>query len=148
MNRFLAFREFLGVKPAFQKALLGMAFLGIFCAGVYWNFTALEWRLYFAPLYEEFLFRGILLGFLAMQFGRKACVVLSSLLFGMWHLKNFGNFEVWEVLHQVIYATFILGPLLALLALRARSFWPGVFVHLFSNAVLHPLSMWILAIVL
>lgn len=144
MGRFLAFREVFGVSASCQMAVFGLVYFWIFCAGFYWNFTALEWRLYLAPLYEEVLFRGIVLGFLSTRYGRKTCVLLSSFLFGVWHLKNFGNFEVGEVLHQVLYAPFILGPVLALLVLRVKSFWPGVFVHLFSNAVLHPLSTLVL----
>ena len=42
----------------------------------------------FVPVTEEILFRGFILGALELAYGKVWAVVGSSLLFGLWHLKN------------------------------------------------------------
>lgn len=90
---------------------------------------------YIAPIYEELLFRGFILGHLLRRLSPGHAVALSSLLFGVWHFKNLAFIGVPEVLLQVGYAGLVLGPVLAVITLRTRSIWPGLMVHFLWNLV-------------
>ena len=72
------------------------------------------------PVAEELLFRGIVLRTLA-PFGRKLAIVVSALLFGLFH----GN------LLQMPYA-FVLGLVLGYSALQYRLVWP-ILLHVGNN---------------
>lgn len=87
----------------------------------------------FAPLYEEVIFRaGILSAFLAL-YSVPVAVVLSSVLFGLWHLKNI----FWEgktgVLKQMAYAALIAGPIFALATVWTGTIWLAVILHYINN---------------
>jgi membrane protease YdiL (CAAX protease family) len=71
---------------------------------------------------EELVFRGTLLGLLGRWAGVWPAVILTSALFAMAHL---GASVTWARLLGV----FLLGVLLALLRLRARSLWPAIAAH-------------------
>lgn len=103
-----------------------------------------SWHLIFVPFYEEFIFRGFLLGAFYERYGKGLAIAVSSLLFGLWHLKNFAILDSSIVLQQVLYATFIIGPLFAWLTLRYRTLWPAVMLHVVNNIVLAPLSLLLL----
>ncbi len=102
-----------------------------------------SWHLIFVPFYEEFIFRGFLLGVFHERYGKWPAIFVSSFLFGLWHLKNFAVLDPTTLCQQVLYAGFLIGPFLGWLALRNRSLWPGVMVHTLNNVVLVPLS-WML----
>ncbi len=103
-----------------------------------------SWHLIFVPFYEEFIFRGFLLGVFYERYGKGLAIAGSSLLFGLWHLKNFAILDGSIVLQQVLYATFIVGPLFGWLTLRYRTLWPAVMLHAFNNVILAPLSLLLL----
>jgi hypothetical protein len=79
-----------------------------------------------APLFEEFLFRGVLLTWLAhhlealwgSRWGWTAALVISSLLFGIMHL---------QLLALPVLST--LGLVLGLTYLRTGNLWAPVIVH-------------------
>lgn len=97
-----------------------------------------------AGVYEEMIFRGLILSALLVHMSSTRAIIFSSALFGLWHVKNI-FYQGWEdTLCQTAYTGFFLGPLLGLLAVRARSIWPGVIVHMGNNA-LAPLSWAFLA---
>ena len=74
-------------------------------------------------IFEEFSHRGMLLsGFNKM--GSVRAVVLSGLLFGLMHLN----------INQFFYA-FVVGMLLATVALITRSIWPSVIIHFINNGL-------------
>lgn len=75
-------------------------------------------------LAEEIVFRGVLLRALATQKRLWIAVVMSSAVFGIYH-----------VLPAQVVATFLLGCLLGLLTLRARSIVPAVVAHFLNNAI-------------
>lgn len=87
----------------------------------------------FAPVYEELIFRGWMLGRLERRFGPRRAIVLSSLLFGLVHVRNVYWREVDAVLGNVLYTGVLLGPLLAWVTLRTRSLWPAVVLHYANN---------------
>jgi membrane protease YdiL (CAAX protease family) len=75
-------------------------------------------------LAEEIVFRGVLARGLATRIAPASAIVISAAVFGLYHL----------VPAQMI-ATFLLGILLALLALRAGSALPSMIAHALNNAV-------------
>ncbi|WP_028863235.1 CPBP family intramembrane glutamic endopeptidase [Psychromonas aquimarina] len=83
-----------------------------------------------APLLEEMLFRGIILrGFLS-HYSPKKSIILSALLFGIFHLN----------LYQ-IPAAFFLGCFFGGLYYFSRSLWPSIFAHAIYNGGIYMLSM-------
>lgn len=88
-------------------------------------------------LEEEIFFRGLLYSFVKDKFsGRKnqiiLSVVLSSLIFGLFHLFNLLSGNGGLVLLQVFY-TFFLGCLLATLKESTGDIYIGLFVHALFN---------------
>lgn len=75
-------------------------------------------------LAEEIVFRGVLARALATQKRLPVVVVVSSAIFGIYH-----------VLPAQVVATFMLGCLLSLLTLRARSIVPAIVAHFLNNAI-------------
>lgn len=75
-------------------------------------------------LAEEIVFRGVLARALANQKRLVVAIVISSAVFGIYH-----------VLPAQVVATFMLGCLLSLLTLRARSIVPAVIAHFLNNAI-------------
>lgn len=74
-------------------------------------------------IFEEFSHRGMLLsGFNKM--GSVKAIVMSGLLFGLMHLN----------INQFFYA-FVVGMLLATVALITRSIWPSVIIHFINNGL-------------
>ena len=76
-----------------------------------------------APVGEELIFRGALLGGLRQKYGVATSVVLSGLAFMAMHMNP----------SQTVYQ-FFLGCTCALVALAAGSVLPSILVHSFSNA--------------
>lgn len=88
---------------------------------------------YFAPIYEEIIFRGILLPYLLIDQSVAVSIIVSSLLFGIWHLKNIEHMEKRELLFQILYAALIIGPLLGYIAVITGTIWVGVILHYLNN---------------
>lgn len=72
---------------------------------------------------EEFLHRGILLRGI-YKIGSKKAIVISSLLFGLVHFN----------VNQFFYA-FILGMLMSLITIVAKSIYPAIIIHFVNNFV-------------
>ncbi len=72
---------------------------------------------------EEFLHRGILLNGLK-DIGIKKAIVISSLMFGLLHFN----------INQFFYA-FVLGMLMALVAVVSKSIYPAIIIHFTNNAI-------------
>lgn len=75
-------------------------------------------------LAEEIVFRGVLARSLANQKRLPIAILVSSAVFGIYH-----------IMPAQVVATFLLGCLLSLLTLRARSIVPAVVAHFLNNAV-------------
>lgn len=90
----------------------------------------------FAPVYEEMLFRGVILTVLLSRFKVWKAIVFSSLLFGLWHLKNLVFMDVPSVLHQVCYTGLVFGPLMAWVTYRTKTVWVAACIHYLNNAVM------------
>ena len=72
---------------------------------------------------EEFLHRGVLLQG-TFRIGAKKAILISSLLFGLVHFN----------VNQFFYA-FILGMLMALVSIVARSIYPAMIIHFVNNFI-------------
>jgi ABC-2 type transport system permease protein/sodium transport system permease protein len=83
------------------------------------------------PLVEEFFFRGYLLAaFLSV--GRPLwAMTASAVLFGLFHLLVLDSLAV-----ERLIPTTLLGLLLAWIARRTGSIWPGVAMHVTHNSLL------------
>jgi membrane protease YdiL (CAAX protease family) len=81
-----------------------------------------------APIVEELLFRGLLYRYLRGRVGVVAAVVISALVFA--------------VLHVVIPPLFVMGIVLAVLAERTGSLWPGIVLHATNNGLV-VLALWL-----
>ncbi|MEM1238741.1 MAG: type II CAAX endopeptidase family protein [Cyanobacteria bacterium P01_H01_bin.26] len=76
----------------------------------------------FAPIAEEFVFRGILLQRWAVRWNLPAGIVLSSVLFGLLHINNPIGLTMF-------------GVVMALLYIRTRSLWVPIIAHALNNIV-------------
>ena len=75
------------------------------------------------PIFEEIVFRGVLLGALA-PYGRNFAIVTSAVMFGLYH----GDFT------QGLFA-FVMGLLLGFVAMEYSLLW-SIVLHVFNNAVI------------
>lgn len=92
------------------------------------NESAVTWQMWLyiglaAPVFEEAVFRGVLMGALA-PYGRNFAIVTSALMFGLYH----GD------LVQGLFA-FVMGLVLGFVAMEYSLLW-SIVLHVFNNAVL------------
>ena len=78
--------------------------------------------LVFAPITEEFVFRGVLLQRWAVRWNLPVGVIMSSVLFGMLHINNPMGLTMF-------------GVIMALLYIRTRSLWVPIIAHALNNVV-------------
>ena len=76
----------------------------------------------FAPVAEEFVFRGVLLQRWAVRWNLPVGIILSSILFGMLHINNPLGLTMF-------------GVIMALLYIRTRSLWAPIIAHALNNIV-------------
>lgn len=77
-----------------------------------------------APVAEEILFRGYLLGKLRKFAPTWIAIVVSSLLFGLVHFNP-----------SVSVDTFVLGLVLAWMTVKTKSLWPAILIHMIKNGL-------------
>jgi len=89
-----------------------------------------------AGIYEEIIFRGVILTLLLDRLSENKSMLVSALAFGAIHLLNMLNPShqgiVW-IGAQVIWA-FALGVMYAYLVIRINSILPAIILHYFINA--------------
>ena len=94
-----------------------------------------------AAFLEELLFRGIVFGALRLLGqGQLKALIISSLLFGIFHLRNLwwaGWRRSWRTTR---YAGLIAGPIFGIVRILSGDIYLGILVHFLHNlAVLLPL---------
>lgn len=89
----------------------------------FYTFLILIYVVVLGPLFEELLFRGLILRTLD-QYHRGFAILISSLLFGMLHMN----------LQQGI-VTFAIGCVLAYVSLKYDSLWLPIGMHMINNLV-------------
>ena len=91
-----------------------------------------------APIWEEVLFRGLILVGLLSLYSPAVAIVISSLLFGLWHFKNICFLPKRELVNQMIYAGTFFGLVVACVTLISGTIWLAVIVHYLNN-ILSPI---------
>jgi len=87
----------------------------------------------FVPIYEEVIFRGLLLGFFVERLGKKKAVIIVSLLFALWHLKNIFFLPVPALVYQMAVTGLIISPIFCYVTLRTKTIWLAVILHYLIN---------------
>ena len=77
-----------------------------------------------APLFEEFLCRGYLLGSLRERYGSLRAVLFSALFFGILHLQP-----------VAVVNAFLMGVVLGVVYLATRTLWVPILLHAANNAL-------------
>ena len=88
---------------------------------VFWAFVKIA---VFAPLFEEFLCRGLILRGLLYRMGPFMAILWSSLMFGLMHLN------VWQAVPAICFGCFF-----GWIYYRTRSFWTVVGLHSLNNVL-------------
>ena len=77
----------------------------------------------FIPIFEEIIFRGIILRFFSERFPFWIAAVLTSFFFGIAHTYSLG----------VMVITFFMGLLMAILCKKTNSIIPAMLFHIMNN---------------
>lgn len=93
--------------PVFEQPLLGLIALVIL-----------------APIFEEFLFRGIVLRGLLFRYPKWRAILISALLFAFFHVNAYQ-----------IFGALATGLFLGWLYFRSKSIWPPVIAHASYNGI-------------
>ncbi len=88
---------------------------------------------FLSSIYEEIIFRGIVLFGLLHITNSIYAVITSSLLFGLWHLKNHKWQTRSQTMYQVVYTGLIFGPIMAIISLWTGTIWIAVILHYIHN---------------
>jgi membrane protease YdiL (CAAX protease family) len=102
-------------------------------------------------LFEETIFRGVLLGVLLRAWTRRTAVVVSSVLFGFWHLvpalsdaNGQSGAATIGVVVGTIAATPVAGLVFASLRLRSGSLAAPVLAHIATNSLTYLAVLFVL----
>lgn len=82
---------------------------------------------------EEFVFRGVILNLLDQRFGRKAAIIVPSVLFGILHLSS--DLSILSAVLVLIAGTTV-GIMFSLISLEGSSIWNSAAVHAVWNIVI------------
>lgn len=93
----------------------------------------------FPSIFEEVVFRGIILTVFLGMYSERKSIIFSSAAFGLWHALNLvnGAHLVWTI-GQVVWA-FIMGLFYGYVFVRTRSLLPPMIVHYLSNVFISTL---------
>jgi membrane protease YdiL (CAAX protease family) len=88
-----------------------------------------------APVAEETLFRGYLLGKIMEKVNKWAAVIVTAIVFGLLHLPGAITENGVDLQWAVAIDTLSLGFILGLLRLFTGSIWAGILLHMIKNSV-------------
>ena len=77
-----------------------------------------------APIFEELIFRGIILDGFLRQMSPKKAILYSAFLFALIHMNP------WQFAH-----TFLLGAGIGWVYFRTKSIWPCIWIHFVNNGM-------------
>src|SRR6202012_4223816 len=92
-----------------------------------------------APCIEELFFRGLLQRWLTERLPSLAAILLSGLIFALFHFKMLLHFNSWGVLLTLGIGS--LGVATGLLFRKYESLWPGCVLHASYNLSLIGVSL-------
>lgn len=90
----------------------------------------------YAAFMEEILFRGVIFGLVMATWNNTVVsVAISSLAFGIWHLKNWGwHRNKKALINQFLYTTFVYGPIFAFLRIYTGDIYLAILFHYITDA--------------
>ncbi|MBR5885446.1 MAG: CPBP family intramembrane metalloprotease [Alistipes sp.] len=88
------------------------------------GFWAIVTALFFAPIFEELIFRGLILESLLRRHRRLFSVIVSSLLFAIVHFQP-----------SVVFSAFVSGLILGTIYLHTNSIFSTIILHSINNAI-------------
>ena len=88
------------------------------------GFWAIVTAVFFAPICEEFIFRGLVLESLLRRHRRLFSVIVSSLLFAIVHFQP-----------SVMFSAFVSGLILGTIYLHTNSIFSTIILHSINNAI-------------
>ena len=88
------------------------------------GFWAIVTALFFAPIFEELIFRGLILESLLRRHRRLFSVIVSSLLFAIVHFQP-----------SVMFSAFVSGLILGTIYLHTNSIFSTIILHSINNAI-------------
>mgnify|MGYP003404676345 CR=1 FL=1 len=89
----------------------------------------------FAPIYEEIIFRWIIQNELTRLYGTTRSIIGTSLLFGIYHLKNIYRLSPWIQVQQILRTWCVLWPILSILAHKTKSIRTWSILHYLNNII-------------
>ncbi|HKB15723.1 MAG TPA: CPBP family intramembrane glutamic endopeptidase [Planctomycetota bacterium] len=131
-----------GRVPAWAQASLvvGLFLATVACThaeyrskGTAFGFPGPAVQMLVSPIVEEWVFRGWMLGRLVRNHSNTFAIGISSLLFGLLHVRNVYWLETGALLRSMAFTGLVLGPFLAYVTLRCRTLWPAVVLHYANN---------------
>lgn len=144
MKEFLQFKKIWLISPTIQIFVMIIFFVFIAILGklcliktslLFGRPNSFYIETLFAPIYEEIIFRGIIFGVLLKHFSTIKAIALSSLFFGLWHLKNIFFIDTIEVIKQMAYTGLVFGPILAFITLKTKTIWIPTIIHYANNTL-------------
>jgi len=76
-----------------------------------------------APIFEELIFRGVILKKFLQKYSPAKAIILSATIFGIVHLNP------WQFI-----AAFTIGAAIGWVYWKTQSVWPGIFIHFVNNS--------------
>jgi membrane protease YdiL (CAAX protease family) len=139
----LSFVQIGPLTPLFQIFLIAALFVitaldqsrHYATSGRMWTYYPVMPTLLVAPIYEEVLFRGLLLATFASMYHTALAILFTSLLFGIWHLKNLFFLPAREVVRQIVYTGCFVAPLLSVVTITTGTVWVAVILHYIHNLI-------------
>ncbi len=98
--------------------------------------------LMFTPIYEEIIFRGVLFFGLITTFGVLGSAVINAILFGLWHIRSIFFMSQKKVVIQILYTTFIIGPICLYATYTTGNIWFAVVIHYINNILAQICEEW------
>ena len=92
------------------------------------GFWAIITAVVFAPVFEEFIFRGVILEAMLRRYRRSVSVVVTSLLFAIVHFEP-----------SVMFTAFVSGLVLGTVYLHTSSIFSTIILHAINNAIAYSL---------
>jgi membrane protease YdiL (CAAX protease family) len=92
----------------------------------------------FAPIVEEIFFRGWL--FISIPGSIWEKVMITSILFGVYHLKNWHFMTKDVLLRQLVYASLIAGPIFGMARVISGDLFLPILLHSLNNTLSQTLT--------
>ena len=125
----LSLKFFLGLKELPEQA--AVSYLKMASGNYYFYIAAITSILLFAPLIEEFLFRGLLQNYFKKLFGIKSGIILASIFFALFHYspdQGYSNI-------MIILSLFVLSLFLGIIYEKQKSLISPIVLHATFNAI-------------